>query len=402
MLFDSIAATMLLAADDPTFFTSLLATITSIAKVALGIGLVIFVHELGHFAAAKLCGVKCEKFYVGFDPPIQIGPIKFPRSLGKFTYGETEYGVGIIPLGGYVKMLGQDDDPRKMEEENQRIRQETGDDDAEVQLDPRSFPAQPVWQRMIIISAGVVMNVVTGVIFAAIAFGFGVPYTPAIVGGVTPGGPAWQAGVRPGGQVTAVDQYEAEAMHFREMQTEILSAGIEDSDKPVDITVRYDDGPRNFALRTQERPELSIVRLIGVSPPTSTSFSKSMAADPGSVAAEALTEKDKGATVVAFDGVSIDPEAIVPATPLLHHLYTNPTKTISLTLRRTDDTEVTVDIPPQQAKSIGVRFAIGPIIALAKDGAAEQAGMKLGDRIVRVGDNNNPTAFALAIELVGT
>ena len=55
----------------------------------------IFVHELGHFLVAKLCGVKCEKFYLGFD----IGGLKFC----KFRYGETEYGIGILPLGGYVK-----------------------------------------------------------------------------------------------------------------------------------------------------------------------------------------------------------------------------------------------------------------------------------------------------------
>ena len=63
----------------------------------------IFVHELGHFLVAKACGVKCEKFYIGFD----IGGSK----LFKFQWGETEYGIGILPLGGYVKMLGQDDNP---------------------------------------------------------------------------------------------------------------------------------------------------------------------------------------------------------------------------------------------------------------------------------------------------
>ena len=64
-------------------------------KVLVGLGLVIFVHELGHFVVAKLCGVKCEKFYIGFD----IGGWK----LCKIQWGETEYGIGILPLGGYVK-----------------------------------------------------------------------------------------------------------------------------------------------------------------------------------------------------------------------------------------------------------------------------------------------------------
>ena len=74
-----------------------------ILKVAVGLGFVIFVHELGHFVVAKLCGVKCEKFYLGFD----IAGLKFC----KFRWGETEYGIGILPLGGYVKMLGQEDNP---------------------------------------------------------------------------------------------------------------------------------------------------------------------------------------------------------------------------------------------------------------------------------------------------
>ena len=74
-----------------------------IFEVAVGLGMVIFVHELGHFAVAKWCGVKCEKFYLGFDI--------YGLKLAKFQWGETEYGIGILPLGGYVKMLGQDDNP---------------------------------------------------------------------------------------------------------------------------------------------------------------------------------------------------------------------------------------------------------------------------------------------------
>ena len=83
----------------------------AIGKVILGLGMVIFVHELGHFLLAKACGVKCEKFYVGFDvADIKIGDrVVIPRALIKFKWGETEYGIGILPLGGYVKMLGQED-----------------------------------------------------------------------------------------------------------------------------------------------------------------------------------------------------------------------------------------------------------------------------------------------------
>jgi RIP metalloprotease RseP len=70
-----------------------------ILEVAVALGMVIFVHELGHFLVAKACGVKCEKFYLGFD----IYGLKFC----KLRWGETEYGIGVLPLGGYVKMLGR-------------------------------------------------------------------------------------------------------------------------------------------------------------------------------------------------------------------------------------------------------------------------------------------------------
>ena len=70
------------------------------ALVAIGLGFVIFVHELGHFLAAKAFGVKCEKFYVGFDVPIKLGPIRLPSKLIHFQWGETEYGFGAFPLGG--------------------------------------------------------------------------------------------------------------------------------------------------------------------------------------------------------------------------------------------------------------------------------------------------------------
>ncbi|MGV3486222.1 MAG: site-2 protease family protein, partial [Planctomycetaceae bacterium] len=128
-------------ASQPTFLSGLLTTVWLWTRVALGIGFVIFVHELGHFLAAKWCGVKVEKFYVGFDVPIKIGPIQLPRTLGRFRWGETEYGIGTIPLGGYVKMLGQDDDPRKAEAEAKRIRQaspdaDPADDHAAAPLDP--------------------------------------------------------------------------------------------------------------------------------------------------------------------------------------------------------------------------------------------------------------------------
>src|SRR5437773_12063997 len=89
-----------------------------VLKVAVGLGTVIFVHELGHFLVAKACGVKCEKFFLGFDI--------YGLKIVHFQWGETEYGIGILPLGGYVKMLGQDDNPARYSEEARRSQLASG------------------------------------------------------------------------------------------------------------------------------------------------------------------------------------------------------------------------------------------------------------------------------------
>src|SRR5262245_14815772 len=114
-----------------------------ILEVVVGLGMLIFIHELVHFLVAKACGVMVEKFYPGFD----IAGWK----LCKFQWGETEYGIGAFPLGGYVKMLGQDDNPAKAAEERERSKQAAGDTkaaagagDGSFKLDPRSYMAQSV------------------------------------------------------------------------------------------------------------------------------------------------------------------------------------------------------------------------------------------------------------------
>src|SRR5262245_9470014 len=152
-----------------------------VAKAALGLGLVIFIHELGHFLAAKFCDVHVETFSIGFGkalPGLQ------------FRYGETLYKVGWIPLGGYVKMVGEGESA----------------DTEEAEEDPRSFKNKPVWQRMVIISAGVTMNLILGCICFVAAYMHGVEETSAIVGSVGVGSPAWEEDVRWDTQITQIDE----------------------------------------------------------------------------------------------------------------------------------------------------------------------------------------------------
>ena len=113
---------------------AILSLIYAVVLVALGLGFVIFIHELGHFLLAKWNDVKVEKFSIGFGPTI----------FG-FRRGETEYVLAAIPLGGFVKMLG-----------------EGTEDEQTKSTDPRAYPNKSVGARMAIISAGVIMNIVPG------------------------------------------------------------------------------------------------------------------------------------------------------------------------------------------------------------------------------------------------
>lgn len=394
-----LTALPLAATDDPAFLSSLLADAWLWVKVAIGIGLVIFVHELGHFAAAKLFGVKCEKFYVGFDVPLSIGPIKLPRTLGKFQYGETEYGIGILPLGGYVKMLGQDDDPRKAEQEAERIRMSTGGESAPPQLDPRSYPAKPVWQRMVIISAGVVMNVITGVLFAALAYGIGVPYTPSIVGGVTPGGPAWQAGIEPGGRVVAVGTLpEDDRLHFEDMKMAIMTEGMDKPEVPVNVSIRYGSEVRHYELKTQPLPAEPDMRLIGISSPFAAQIAADPVAEPASIAAEALSEDDAEALIVSVNGTPLELDSNVPTAALFDQIHSRPNEPLELVLQRSDGSKHSVTLPPQPAKTLGgIRFAMGPVTAVVDGGPADAAGVKVGDRVVAIDGDDDIDAYTLPL-----
>src|SRR5437763_7132310 len=151
----------------------------NILKVAFGLGFVVFLHELGHFLLAKWNGVKVEKFSIGFGPTLasfrrgvglRIGTGSRPPGPGDPpTYGETEYILAALPLGGYVKMLGES------------VVEEAAHD-PEASTDPRAYHNKSVWARMQIITAGVIMNVLLGVACFAFVASQGGIEQPAKVG----------------------------------------------------------------------------------------------------------------------------------------------------------------------------------------------------------------------------
>ena len=143
------------------------------------LGVLVFVHELGHFVAAKRVGIKVLKFQLGFNPTI----VSFRR-------GDTEYGIGALPLGGYVKMAGEtpEDGP-------------TGRDD--------EFLSKSKWERFQVLIMGPVMNLALAVVLLAVVLyqGADVPVyqdQPAVVGAVTPDSSAAKADIRRGDRIISV------------------------------------------------------------------------------------------------------------------------------------------------------------------------------------------------------
>lgn len=176
-------------------------TLRDFLLVFLGFGLIIFVHELGHFLAARWAGIRVLAFALGFGPAIAsyrkglgwrrgssegeyVNALKAHAEgidrAGSHLMSPTEYRVNWLPFGGYVKMLGQEDlNPNAVSAEKD------------------SYQNCPPWKRMVVISAGVVMNIITAALLFMIVFKVGLKTEAPVIGFVVPGSPAAVAVGRP-------------------------------------------------------------------------------------------------------------------------------------------------------------------------------------------------------------
>ncbi len=210
-----------------------------VLQVAVALGLLVFVHELGHFLAAKWAGVRVEVFSLGF------GPFIF-----SFRGGETVYAVSLIPLGGYVRMTGQVD-MGSVKEEEKRI--------------PHSYLAKSPAKRSVIIFAGVTMNLIFAYFVFAAAHMLGIIDVPAVVGGVQPGSPAEEAKLAKGDRIIEIDGHPVR--RFTDLYITIATSK---PGTPLKLRVRRKDGTEREIVAVPRRdPEHNLVTL-GIAPPKKT------------------------------------------------------------------------------------------------------------------------------------
>jgi regulator of sigma E protease len=158
-----------------------------VGQLILGLSILVILHELGHFLAARAFGIKVEKFYLFFDA--------WNFSLFKFNYKGVEYGIGWLPLGGYVKIAG-------MIDESMDTEQLAGPPQ------PWEFRSKPAWQRLIVMLGGITVNIVLGIfIFWMLTVKYGETYTPndSLKYGIVPGTVGEKMGLKAGDMIYAVN-----------------------------------------------------------------------------------------------------------------------------------------------------------------------------------------------------
>jgi regulator of sigma E protease len=389
----------LLAAYD---WSNLLWWLEVVPMVAIGLGTVVFVHELGHFLVAKACGVKCEKFMIGFD----IGGYKIAR-----RFGETLYGIGIVPLGGYVKMLGQDDDPAHIAEQMKNSQIDENSSDAvqiegpngeKYYVDRRSYLAKSVPQRMAIISAGVIMNIIFAFIFAAIAYGMGVKYMPSIISETTPGSPAWEAQLEPGDEIVKLGD--------RVNPTFIqLMGGVTLGDKengiPIEVLRAADGKIQSIVLKPRQLP--GQLAMIGVVTPQSLVLRDPQATQRNSPAAEAKFLGAEGSDAEGVEKkellsgdkiVKVGDTAVASYREFAAVLARDPSKALEVTVRRGNKegdsaagepdlksaSLLRFEVSPRKLRDFGLVMKVGPISAVQAGSPAAAAGFQVGDVIESV------------------
>ncbi|HNO78396.1 MAG TPA: site-2 protease family protein [Phycisphaerae bacterium] len=363
--------TMLAAIDDPSW----LAKVWSYIGIFAGFSFIIFVHELGHFAVAKWSGVRVEQFAIGFF-----------REIFGFTKGETRYSFNLLPLGGYVKMLGQED----FEVDT------TGE--LQYRDDPRSFANKPVGVRMAIVSAGVIMNLLLSLTLFIIIFSVGKRVQSPRVGATLPGRPAAAAGILSGDVIKSINGSSVDEFQDIPMTVMLAKPG-----EPLEFVVERDGELMTINVVPEVNASEDIFQIGITSPQIATLVNVGPGYDP-----ENPKHPRPGDTIVAMGDTEVTKDN---ANSMLNLLATDPLKYDSVVVERlpidapkdAKPERVSVDLEPRIAlrRLDMVDPSLYGLVPLARfssvdpGGRADLAGIEVGDIILQWGDIENPTALQI-------
>ena len=344
------------------------ATALAILKVALGFGLVIFLHELGHFLMARKNGVFVEKFAIGFD--------FFGARLFSWRSGGTEYVIGAFPLGGYVKMKGQNDLP---------------EDELPGTDDPDSFLSKTVWQRTQIISAGVIANFLSAFVLCWLAMVLGYHSYPAEVGALSY--TSLEAGLKPGDQVLEIDGKKVTSW-----EEVVIAYATREPGAAFEMRVERDGEPLVLDMTIHRDPRLPI---------NYPDFSGPVDLRVGSV--QVGSAADDAGILPGDHLLAVDAREVDSWSEFQDLIRRRADTELSLTVFRpapaSKDEQAEGDMPPGERVELRAtarsRYADGvprlrpgfepdhpPVLDYVEEGSTGwQAGLRPGDRIVAVGDH---------------
>lgn len=247
-----------------------------IGQVILALSILIILHELGHFIAARMFGIKIEKFYLFFDA--------WGVKLFKFTYKDVEYGIGWLPLGGYVKIAGMIDESMDTEQMKQEPK-------------PWEFRSKPAWQRLIVMLGGIIVNVVVGIIvFWGLTFKYGESdFDNTKLWGVKPGIIGEKIGLKEGDNILSVNGNKANLFLKDLMTSDVLMGDavlkVDRNGQVFDLTL-----PATMLNDVADHKRNEFVTPIFKMLPVDTVIADSRAAKMGLL---------KGDSIVAINGVEV-------------------------------------------------------------------------------------------------
>jgi regulator of sigma E protease len=369
---------------------------SNILLVAFGFGAVVLVHEFGHFLVAKLSDVKVEAFSIGFPPTfagirraddgyhIRILPKFFPKegdpnggrisfTLGKKAKAsETEYRIGVVPIGGFVKMLGQDDiGPVKTTD------------------DPCSYANKPVSTRMAILAAGVICNAISAMLIFMIVFLIGIELPPAVVGSVVPNSPAAREGLKPGDEIIEISG-KSYNLDFSNIQ---IAAALSDFNEPVSMKVRHEDGSIEEIAIIAEQLEGSPMRLFGVVPPQSLTIARvsdvnSLCERIGLLPGDRIKSVNGRQVQTHWQLQEIVRSSLLPAVTIVAERKKRSGEVDSI------ESQIRLSISPVKRQAddeleLGHIYSMVPRLRISA--VDTKSGLKEADIIVGIGDVENPT-----------